>query len=219
MKSLSAGLQAHLDEGTTTLAWCWRIMRADGVDLRLHRSRPDAELRRDRLRARERADGFRGPLGLGPVGRCAGRRGRADLRPDHRDRHPRRPLGQCRGRGLAGELDDDAPARADAARRHRPDPARAAGLRRRGPVARPCPRPDGRADLPGDLRCRARRCALRGRSGRPDLQGYWRRHRSSARPGLHRLGARRLHLRLVHLRHAGLDERRECRATHRGAGP
>ena len=31
MKSLSPALQAHLDEGTTTLAWCWRIMRADGV--------------------------------------------------------------------------------------------------------------------------------------------------------------------------------------------
>ena len=31
MKSLSASLQAHLDSGTTTLAWCWRIGRADGV--------------------------------------------------------------------------------------------------------------------------------------------------------------------------------------------
>ena len=31
MKSLSPALQAHLDEGTTTLAWCWRIARADGV--------------------------------------------------------------------------------------------------------------------------------------------------------------------------------------------
>ena len=31
MKSLSASLQAHLDSGTTTLAWCWRIERADGV--------------------------------------------------------------------------------------------------------------------------------------------------------------------------------------------
>ena len=31
MKSLNAALQAHLDEGTTTLAWCWRIIRADGV--------------------------------------------------------------------------------------------------------------------------------------------------------------------------------------------
>jgi uncharacterized phage protein (TIGR02218 family) len=31
MKALSAALQAHLDSGTTTLAWCWRIERADGV--------------------------------------------------------------------------------------------------------------------------------------------------------------------------------------------
>lgn len=31
MKSLSPDLQAHLDEGTKTLAWCWRIARADGV--------------------------------------------------------------------------------------------------------------------------------------------------------------------------------------------
>jgi uncharacterized phage protein (TIGR02218 family) len=31
MKNLSASLQAHLDSGTTTLAWCWRIERADGV--------------------------------------------------------------------------------------------------------------------------------------------------------------------------------------------
>ena len=31
MKSLPPALQAHLDEGTTTLSWCWRITRADGV--------------------------------------------------------------------------------------------------------------------------------------------------------------------------------------------
>ena len=31
MKTLDPSLQAHLDEGTTTLAWCWRIARADGV--------------------------------------------------------------------------------------------------------------------------------------------------------------------------------------------
>jgi uncharacterized phage protein (TIGR02218 family) len=31
MKSLGPELQAHLDEGTTTLAWCWRILRNDGV--------------------------------------------------------------------------------------------------------------------------------------------------------------------------------------------
>jgi uncharacterized phage protein (TIGR02218 family) len=33
MKSLSPGLQSHLDDGTTTLSWCWRISRADGVAL------------------------------------------------------------------------------------------------------------------------------------------------------------------------------------------
>jgi uncharacterized phage protein (TIGR02218 family) len=31
MKILPAGMQAHLDSGATTLAWCWRLMRADGV--------------------------------------------------------------------------------------------------------------------------------------------------------------------------------------------
>ena len=33
MKSLSPALQAHLDGGTTSLAWCWRISRPDGVAL------------------------------------------------------------------------------------------------------------------------------------------------------------------------------------------
>jgi uncharacterized phage protein (TIGR02218 family) len=33
VKALPPALQAHLDEGTTTLAWCWRILRADGVTL------------------------------------------------------------------------------------------------------------------------------------------------------------------------------------------
>ena len=33
MKTLSSELQAHLDSGTTTLAWCWRIARTDGVVL------------------------------------------------------------------------------------------------------------------------------------------------------------------------------------------
>ena len=30
MKSLPSGLQAHLDSGTTTLSWCWKITRSDG---------------------------------------------------------------------------------------------------------------------------------------------------------------------------------------------
>lgn len=33
MKTLPPALQAHLDDGTTTLAWCWKITRADGVVL------------------------------------------------------------------------------------------------------------------------------------------------------------------------------------------
>lgn len=31
MKTLPPALQSHLEEGTTTLCWCWRIARADGV--------------------------------------------------------------------------------------------------------------------------------------------------------------------------------------------
>lgn len=31
MKTLPAGLQSHLDSGETTLAWCWRLTRADAT--------------------------------------------------------------------------------------------------------------------------------------------------------------------------------------------
>ncbi len=31
MKQLPTGMQAHLDEGATTLCWCWRLTRLDGV--------------------------------------------------------------------------------------------------------------------------------------------------------------------------------------------
>ncbi len=31
MKTLPAGLQAHLDTGATTLCWCWRLTRRDGT--------------------------------------------------------------------------------------------------------------------------------------------------------------------------------------------
>jgi uncharacterized phage protein (TIGR02218 family) len=31
MKNLSPSLQAHLDSGATTLAWCWKLTRRDGV--------------------------------------------------------------------------------------------------------------------------------------------------------------------------------------------
>ena len=31
MKTLPAGMQAHLDSGATTLCWCWRIARDDSL--------------------------------------------------------------------------------------------------------------------------------------------------------------------------------------------
>ena len=31
MKTLPTGMQAHLDSGTTTLCWCWKIVRADAA--------------------------------------------------------------------------------------------------------------------------------------------------------------------------------------------
>ncbi|MCW1920813.1 DUF2163 domain-containing protein [Rhodobacter sp. KR11] len=31
MKTFPAGLQAHLDSGTSTLAWCWKVARQDGA--------------------------------------------------------------------------------------------------------------------------------------------------------------------------------------------
>ena len=62
-------------------------------------------LRRRHLRARVRLHRLGDPQRHRSRGRRAGRRGRADLGHHHRDRHPRRPLGQCRGRGLAGELE------------------------------------------------------------------------------------------------------------------
>lgn len=33
MRALPAGLQEHLDSGATTLCWCWRVTRGDGVKL------------------------------------------------------------------------------------------------------------------------------------------------------------------------------------------
>ena len=93
MKSLSPGLQAHLDEGMTTLAWCWRITQADGVtfgftdhDRALSFDGTDFEPESG-LTASEVRSGS--DLSVG----CAGCRGRADLQPYHRDRHPRRAAG------------------------------------------------------------------------------------------------------------------------------
>ncbi len=79
MKTLAPALQAHLDEGTTTLAWCWRIARADGVsfgftdhDRTLSFDGTDFEPESG-LTASEVRSGS--DLSV----ECAGRRGRADL--------------------------------------------------------------------------------------------------------------------------------------------
>lgn len=55
MKSLSPALQAHLDSGTTTLCWCWKLTRGDGKMLGF--TDHDAPLSFDNLRY-EAASGF-----------------------------------------------------------------------------------------------------------------------------------------------------------------
>jgi Phage conserved hypothetical protein BR0599/Uncharacterized conserved protein (DUF2163) len=60
---------------------------------------------------------------------------------------------------------------------------------------------------------------LRRRSQGPGLQGHRRPARSSAGPRLHRLRARQFRVRLVHLRHGRVDQRRERGAHGGGAGP
>ena len=136
MKTLPAGLQAHLDSGATTLAWCWRIERADGAVFGFtDHDRPLAFAGTDfEPESGFAASEIRAGSDLSVDAQDA--EGALTLGPHHRDRHPRRPLGQRRGRGLAGELGRAGAARADAPRRHRPDPARPARLRRRGALAR-----------------------------------------------------------------------------------
>ncbi len=104
MKPLNPALQAHLDDGTTTLSWCWRITRADGVTFGF--TDHDRTLSFDGTEFEPEsgltASEVRSGSDLSVDAQDATRR--AVVGPDHRDRHPRRPLGQCGGRGLAGEL-------------------------------------------------------------------------------------------------------------------
>ena len=83
MKNITPDLQAHLDDSTTTLAWCWRIVRADTTSFGFTDHDRTLSLDWHRFRTGKRADGVRSPVGLGPVGRCAGRGRRADVGPDH----------------------------------------------------------------------------------------------------------------------------------------
>ena len=109
MKTLDPALQAHLDEGTTTLAWCWRITRADGTSFGFtdHDRTPSFDL-----------TDFEPESGL----TASEIRSGTDLSVDAQDAegvltsdritetgHPRWPPGQRGGRGLAGELDRHGP--------------------------------------------------------------------------------------------------------------
>jgi uncharacterized phage protein (TIGR02218 family) len=65
MRVLPAGLQAHLDSGATTLCWCWRIARNDGV--RFGFTDHDRDLQFDGT-SFEAATGFTGTELSGAVG-------------------------------------------------------------------------------------------------------------------------------------------------------
>ena len=112
MKSLIPALQAHLDDGTTTLSWCWRITRADGLtfgftdhDLTLSFDGTEFEPESGLT-----ASGVRGPVGIRRVGRCAGCPRGTVVGPDHKEL-PRAVIREAHRRGyrrevLFEELDD-----------------------------------------------------------------------------------------------------------------
>ena len=171
MKSLSAALQAHLDSGTTTLAWCWRIERADGVVFGFT----------DHDRPLE----FGGVTYEPESGFAASEiRSGADLAVDAQDAEGVLTSDTITETDiLDGRWDNAAvevwrvnwqrrvAAGADAPRRHRPGPPRPARLRRRGALARARAEPDRRAHLPARLRRRARRRPLRRRPRRSGVPG------------------------------------------------
>ena len=171
MKTLSAALQAHLDSGTTTLAWCWRIERADGVVFGFtDHDRPLA---------------FGGVTYEPESGFAASEiRSGTDLAVDAQEAEGVLTSDTITETDiLDGRWDNAAvevwrvnwsavvAARADAPRRHRPGPPRPARLRRRGALARAPAEPDRRAHLPARLRRRARRRPLRRRPRRSGVQG------------------------------------------------
>ncbi len=65
MRALPAGLQSHLDSGATTLCWCWRVTRNDGVAFGF--TDHDRDLQFDGT-SFEAASGFTGTEIAGAVG-------------------------------------------------------------------------------------------------------------------------------------------------------
>ena len=95
VRSAPPGCKPISTTGATTLCWCWRITRNDGVDARLHRPRPRSSpstARGSRRRPASPATEMRGSVGLNVDN--ARRRERAHLRPLERGRPRRRPLRQ-----------------------------------------------------------------------------------------------------------------------------
>ena len=104
MKLLPPSLQSHLDSGTTTLAWCWRITRRDGDALRLHRSRPRPRLRRHHVRGRHRLHRHRDQGAGRPRASTTWRSPAPSSRIASQRTTLRRPLRRCGRRDLARQL-------------------------------------------------------------------------------------------------------------------
>jgi uncharacterized phage protein (TIGR02218 family) len=219
MKSLSPALQAHLDEGTTTLAWCWRITRADGVTFGF--------TDHDRTLSFDGTD-FEPESGL----TASEVRSGSDLSVDAQDAEGVLTSDRITETDiLDGRWDN---AEVEVWRVNWTDTSQRVLMRRGaiGQIRR------GRLAFVAEVRSLAHvlgqtvgrtfqatcdaalgdaRCGVDLEN--PDLQGHRCRHRSPARPGLHRLGPRRFHLRLVHLRHGRVDRWRKCGTAHGSAGP
>ena len=201
MKSLTPSLQAHLDDGTTTLAWCWRITRADGVGFGF--TDHDLTLTFDGTE-------FEPESGL----TASEVRSGSDLSVDSQDAEGVLTSDRITETDILDGLWDNAEVEVWRVNWARPGQRvllrrGAIGQIRRGRLAfvaevrisRPCAGSDGRAHLPVDLRCRTWGCALRGRSGKPGVQGNGPCDGAAARPGLHASG-------LGALRPAGLPSAR-----------
>ena len=171
MKTIPPDLQAHLQGGVTTLCYCWRLTRRDGVVFGFTEHDRDVVAEGTTFLASTgftasqiaqglglsvdnlEASGALSSAGITDADILAGRYGR------------------CGGRAVLGQLggsDPDDPADPGQPRR---DPARGRRLRGRAAVARPPARPDDRPELRAYLFGDARRRPLRGRSRPQRLPG------------------------------------------------
>ena len=215
MKALSPALQAHLDDGTTTLAWCWRIERSDGAVFG--------------FTDHDRPLGFDGTSYEPESGLIASEvRTGSDLSVDAQDAEGVLSSDRITETDiLDGRWDN---AEVLVWRVNWEDPAQRVMIRRGavGQIRR------GRLAFVAEMRSLAHvlgqtvgrsfqatcdaelgdaRCGVEPRGGL--LPRHRRRGRPPARPRLHRLGPRLLRPRLVRPRHRRVDQRRQCRPPGR----